>query len=137
MKKILIALAIIGSACTSAEAQNAVNSKFAQNYPVCLINGAYRICNTEAEQKSQRTEIGRTAGNETFGMQNTYVHMGYGTGGNARFRNSRIRISYDKPGAVYEGKETMTNDGVRRNKQRNFNTNNGAYNLPPNNGGSL
>ena len=48
----------------------------------------------------------------------------------------RIRVTYDEPGAAYEGKESMINDGVRKNKQRNINTNNGAYDLPPNDGGA-
>jgi hypothetical protein len=134
MKNLLLALAVAGLTYTNAQAQGSENSKFAKNYPVCLKGDKYQVCNP---QEAMSPQAGRTTEtNMVYGMQNTYVHMGYGTSGNARFRG-RIRVTYDQPGAVYEGKETMTNDGVRKNKQRNLNTNNGGYDLPPNDGGSL
>ena len=132
MKNLLLTLAMFGLTYTAAEAQSSANSKFAKNYRVCLVGDKYQVCN---ENTPIATNLGRTTETATsFGMQNTYVHMGYSTGGNARYR-SRIRVTYDEPGAAYEGKESMINDGVRKNEQRNLNTNNGAYDLPPNDGG--
>jgi len=134
MKNLLLVLALTGLTYASAEAQNSANSKFAKNYPVCMKGDKYEVCDANS---AMNQGVGRTTETATsFGMQNTYVHMGYGTTGNARFRG-RIRVTYDEPGAVYEGKETMTNDGVRKNKVRNLNTNNGAYQLPANDGGRL
>jgi len=132
MKSIILMMALAGFTL-SANAQNSANSKFAKNYPVCLKGNTYQVCKAG---EAMSPDVGRSSEASTFGMQNTYVHMGYGTTGNARFR-SRIRVSYDNPGDVYKGKETMTNDGVRKNKARNLNTNNGGYDLPPNDGGSL
>lgn len=130
MKNLLIALAVCGLTYTSADAQSSAHSKFAKNYPVCLIGNTYTVCNTPVT-----TNIGRTTEtSSTFGMQSSYVHMGYGNSGNARFRG-RIRVTYDEPGAPYHGTENMTNDGVKKNERRNINTNNPAYDLPPNDGG--
>ena len=132
MKKLLLLLAAAAFTSEASLAQNSANSKFAKNYRVCLIGDKYQVCDNS---EPIATNLGRTTEtSEVFGMQNTYVHMGYGTG-NARFRG-RIRVTYDEPGAAYEGKESMINDGLRKNKQRNINTNNGAYDLPPNDGGS-
>jgi len=131
MKNILLALAICGCTYTSANAQNSGDSKFAKNYPVCLTGDKYHVCN---DRSAMNTNVGRTTEtNKVFGMQSTYVHMGYGTNNNPRYRGN-IRVTYDEPGAAYEGKETMINDGVRKNMKRNLNTNNGAYDLPPNDG---
>jgi len=132
MKNLLLALALTGLTYTSAEAQNSANSKFAKNYSVCMVGDKYQVCDASS---AMNQNVGRTTETATtFGMQNTYVHMGYGTSGNARYRG-RIRVTYDEPGAPYKGKESMVNDGVRKNKMRNLNTNNGAYDLPPNDGG--
>ncbi len=130
MKKIGIALIVLGLYATEADAQSSAHSKFAKNYPVCLVGNHYEVCSAAAAEGQQPGRSEEIAG---FGMQNTYVHMGYSNRGNARYR-SRIRVTYDEPGAVYEGKNTMTNGGVRKNKLRNLNTNNGAYDLPPSDG---
>ena len=124
-------LAIAGCTATTAVAQSSANSKFAKNYPVCLVGGQYQICNS-----GMSSEIGRTTevSSEGIRMETTYVHLG-SSSGNARYRGNRIRVSYDEPDAPYEGKESMVNDGVQKNKHRNINTNNGAYDLPPNDGG--
>ncbi|HRO42678.1 MAG TPA: hypothetical protein PL009_07570 [Flavipsychrobacter sp.] len=132
MKNLILTMALTGFAFANGYAQSG-ESKFAKNYPVCLSGDKYHVCNQSA---AMTPDIGRTTEvNTVYGMQNTYVHMGYGTTGNPRYRGN-IRVTYDEPGAVYEGKETMVNDGVRKNKKRNLNTNNGAYDLPPNDGGS-
>ena len=83
MKNLLLALALTGLTYTSAEAQSSANSKFAKNYRVCLVGDKYQVCN---ENTPIATNLGRTTETATsFGMQNTYVHMGYSTGGNKFF----------------------------------------------------
>lgn len=127
-----MALALAGLTYTSADAQNSANSKFAKNYRICQVGDKYQVCD---QNTPVATDLGRTTETSTtYGMITTNVHMGYATTGNARYRG-RIRVTYDDPHAPYEGKESMANDGVQKNKQRNLNTNNGAYDLPPNDGG--
>ncbi|RYY26977.1 MAG: hypothetical protein EOO04_10020 [Chitinophagaceae bacterium] len=132
MKNLLLALAVTGASFSAAEAQSSANSKYAKNYPVCLVGNSYQLCQSGLSQ-----DIGRTTEEVAYiSMENTYVHLGASTNqGNARFRSSRIRVTYDDPGAAYEGKESMINDGIKKNKIRNINTNNGGYDLPPNDGG--
>jgi hypothetical protein len=120
MKNVLLTLALTGFGLTSAFAQDgfvgsSANSKYAKNY-------------------STKSDIGRQTVTASSGikMESNYYHMGYTTS-NARFRG-RIRVSYDDPHAPYLGKSSMANDGVQKNKARNKNTNNGEYDLPPNDG---
>lgn len=133
MKNLLLALALTGLTYTSAEAQSSANSKFAKNYRICPTSSGYKVCDPATPAGAGVGRSGETT--TAFGMQSTYVHMGYSTG-NARYRG-RIRVTYDEPGAPYKGKESMVNDGVQKNKIRNINTNNGAYDLPANDGGRL
>lgn len=127
MKKILLALALSGVVTAGAEAQSSANSKFAKNYPICLADGKYQVC--DANTVSSNTEP-----NNSFGMQTVTVHMGYGQGSNVRYR-SRVRVTYDDPNAPYLGKESMANDGVEINKYRNLNANKGGVYIPPSDGG--
>lgn len=73
MKNLLLALALTGLTYTSAEAQSSANSKFAKNYPVCMVDGKYQVCDANS---AMNQNVGRTTETATtFGMQNTYVRM--------------------------------------------------------------
>lgn len=134
MKKILLALSIIGLISHNAGAQTK-KSIYAKNYPVCLSGSTYKVCTTT------KAELGRkeTADNPdpSLRMMDTYVHMGYGSRHTyaSNKRNPRIRVAIDDPHAPYEGKESMINDGVQKNKERNINYLDNSVVLPPNDGG--
>ena len=133
MKNALLALAMVGLTFTSANAQSSANSKFAKNFSICLIGSNYQPCDPVVT----KSDIGWTTTEETteasLAVRSTEVHMGQSTRGNARFK-SGIRVTYDDPNAPYLGEESMVNDGVKKNMHRNINTNNAAYDLPPNTG---
>jgi hypothetical protein len=132
MKQILLALAIISLGYTNADAKGK-KSTYAKNYPICLSGSTYKVC-----PAPKTSEVGRdvTVNDPTTSlrMMDTYVHMGYGRTGFSDRHNPRIRVTIDDPHAPYEGKESMVNDGVQKNKQRNLNANTGVE-LPPNDGG--
>jgi hypothetical protein len=135
MKNLFLALAVIGLSYSSTNAQtigNSANSKHAKNYSVCLKGGQYTLCNPNITTP----DVGRTTetNEASLALMTTTVHMGNVSNSNARFK-SRIRVTYDDPNAPYLGEESMVNDGVQKNKVRNINTNNAAYDLPPNDGG--
>ena len=132
MKNLLLTLAFITTASVSINAQSA-DSKFAKNYPVCRMDDQYHIC--DADAAINESEFGRIETTESLRMFNVYVHMGESTQrGNVRFR-SAIKVIYDEPGAVYDGKETLTNDGVMKNIRRNINYLDTANPIPSNDGG--
>lgn len=132
MKKTIIVLMAIGCTYLSANAQSSVNSKYAKNYRICLAEDKYVVC----DQHENTTQQGRiTDTEEVFGMQNAYVHLGYASPGNARYRG-KIRVSYDdKMNDPYKGESSMANDGVKKNIQRNVNYLDTANPIPSNDGG--
>jgi hypothetical protein len=135
MKKILLALGIIGILPFSAEAQK--KSVYDKNYPVCIADNKYVLCNDAAKATE---EVGRdvkvTSPDKSLRMFDSYVHMGYRTTPSAsNRRNPRILVSYEDPNGAYEGKETRINDGVQKNKARNLNYLDGSVQLPPVDGG--
>jgi hypothetical protein len=133
MKKILLALAVIGFGTFTAEAQSK-KSIYDKNYPVCVVDGKYQVCpvSNKAESAGRSAEI--TGPDASFRMLDTSVYLGYSRPGSSAMRNPRIRVTIDDPQAPYEGKESMVNDGVQKNKQRNLNHNTNVE-LPPNDGG--
>jgi hypothetical protein len=135
MKKILLALAIIGSLSYSAEAQK--KSKFDINYKVCLANGKYRTCNSEAPAaKTKRVVLSDEEQTvASLRKMDTYVHMGYKSTALSNKKNPRFVVIYDDARAPYLGKESMTNDGVQNTRERNINYLNTTTELPPNDGG--
>lgn len=133
MKKILMAIAVLGLTYT-AQAQSSAKSKFAKNYNICLKDGSYQVCTPGKISEAGRTTVKETEGYIT--METTSVHMGSSPATVSSASNrGRIRVMYDDMNDPYMGRESMANDGVQKNKIRNINTNNGAYNLPPNDGG--
>jgi hypothetical protein len=134
MKKILLIAAIAAIAYNNAEAQ--AKSAFDKNYRVCRINDKYRTCdeNTElivsnkVDKKTEQTVA-------SLRRLDTYVHMGFRPSATlSSRRNPRIHVAYDDPNGAYEGKETMINDGVKKNIHRNLNYITGTE-VPPNDGG--
>jgi len=55
-------------------------------------------------------------------------------------KKSNIKVLYEDsrpaedPAAAYQGNESSSNDGVKKNFTRNINYHSGDYSLPPNNG---
>jgi hypothetical protein len=134
MKKILLALTILGILPFGADAQKSVYDK---NYKVCINDNKYALCDGQAKANE---EVGRdvkiTSPARSLRMFDSYVHMGYRTASaNSNKRNSRIIVSYEDPNGAYEGKETLINDGVEKNKARNINYLDGSMQLPPVDGG--
>jgi hypothetical protein len=76
-------------------------------------------------------------------MMDTSVYLGYSSNPIPGFsgmipsnrRNPRIRVTIDDPTAAYQGKESMINDGVQLNKERNINYLDTSVELPPSDGG--
>ena len=133
MKKILLALAVIGFGTFTAEAQSK-KSIYDKNYPVCVVDGKYQVCpvSNKAESAGRTAEI--TGPDASFRMLDTSVYLGYSRPGSSATGNPRIRVTIDDPQAPYEGKESMTNDGVKKTIQRNINVSSGQE-VPPNDGG--
>lgn len=139
MKKILLALVIVGTAVCGANAQK--KSVFAKNYRICLIDSKYQVCPT-----STKSDLGRTSvvsnPEGALRMMDTSVYLGYSSPFPSfsgmvpsNRRNPRIRVTIDDPAAPYQGKESMINDGVELNKERNVNYQNTSVELPPSDGG--
>lgn len=115
MKKILLALSVIGLIHFNADAKTNKKSIYAKNYHMCLANNTYKVCNS-----GKKANIGRKAfvndPTPSLSMMDTYVHLGYGSSTPAfsNKRNPRIRVAIDDPNAPYQGKESMQNDGVQK-----------------------
>lgn len=134
MKKLFIALSLIGLVQFSANAQ----SKNAQNYKICLKGDKYQVCDgssTPRAMKKQKAKDAHTIA--SLRRMDTYVHLGYSS--SAAFsnkRNPRIMVSMDDPQAPYKGEESRINDGVKKNIDRNVNYLDNSIVLPANDGGS-
>lgn len=144
MKKIFLALGLFGLITAHANAQNegkSSNSKFAQNYPVCMTSHGYHVCSApEAALPTTTTVVpDNSALNMTASLPSDNSSVSMETAGaytgNSRRKITRIVVSYDDPHAPYEGKESMVNDGVQKNIIRNINYLDQSVVLPPNDGG--
>lgn len=136
MKQILFALALIGLAA-NANAQS--NSRYAQNYKMCVKGNSYQVCGdqqaaVQAQQQGRDITVGEP--DPSLSLLNTNTYLGYRTASaSSNRRNPRIVVAYDDPNAAYEGKESRINDGVKKNKLRNINYLDSSVELPPNDGG--
>lgn len=131
MKQILLALTIIGTMHFSANAQ--VDSKFAQNYKVCMVGDKYKTCapDDDAIQPSNK-EAKKTEA--ALRRLDSYVRVRSTTTATSK-KNPRFSAAYETPEEVaYLGMNSPINDGVTKNKVRNINYNNGVE-VPPNDGG--
>ena len=134
MKKVLMALTVLGTMHFSAEAQT--NSKYNQNYKMCNNAHGYYVCGEEAP-KVAGTKVTKEGPDASLRMMDTYVHLGYSRSeGQSNKRNPRIRVSYDDPTAPYKGQESMINDGVKKNINRNINYLDNSVQLPAVDGGN-
>ncbi len=136
MKKILLALLIAGILPLGANAQHKAKSRFDKNYKVCIKGDKYAVCD---EVDKMNEQVGRdvkvTSDDRALHMFDTHVHMGYARSyGASNKNNPRIRVSYEDPNGAYKGKETMINDSVKKNINRNINYLDESVQLPPNDG---
>lgn len=134
MKKTIIMLLIAGFATMqSAEAQTSKNN---QNFPVCKVNGEYKICDkkhTAATNHSEEmVEKQKPCKVKIVKVQPVVTDMIYMARSNKN--NPRFQVSYDMPGDVYEGKEVLSNDGVAKNLRRNINYLDWSVTKAPNSG---
>lgn len=136
MKKILVALALTGFFHFNAEAQSG-KSRYDKNYKVCMTNNSYGICNETVKNKAEGRKVEKSDPSASLRMMDSYVHLGYNPNSTSRglARNSRMRVTYEDANAPYQGEESMVNDGVKENKQRNLNYLNQSVVLPANDGG--
>jgi hypothetical protein len=130
MKKIFLILTTVSIATSSTYAQTSGN---AQNYRICRVDGKYRACDnnmplivttTEPREETEKKNISLRK-LDTYTEAKTQLVLA------SAKRNERIKISYiDDHNSGYEGKETMLNDGVGKNKERNVNYLNASVDLP-------
>jgi hypothetical protein len=128
MKQLFLVLIITGAIQTNL---------VAQNYRICRINNQYRVCDIHTPlfvASAQTTADNSRAASASMRSGDTYTRMITTTPGLSAKRNKRILVGYDDPGGGYSGKETMINDGVEKNKNRNINSNNTSVNLPASDG---
>ncbi|RYD55520.1 MAG: hypothetical protein EOP56_15510 [Sphingobacteriales bacterium] len=139
MKKILMILAVFGASYFTAEAQSKTKSSSSQNYKICLIGDQYQVCNPKSASKQTKGLGRKEATNDptaSLRMMDTYTHMGYNpVTGTGTARNSRLRVIVDEPDAPYQGKESLQNDGTKKNEVRNINYLDQSMVLPANDGG--
>lgn len=140
MKKILIALTVIGTIHYSANAQTH-KSKFAQNYQVCKASDSYTICgetpsttnSTPGGEQMSATVLqnmeAQPADAQSMQMNQVNSYEGY-------YQRHNIQVSYDDPRNPYEGLPSIQDDGPAKNNQRNLNYNQTSIILPPVNGES-
>lgn len=143
MKKILFAIMVLAIGTTSADAQTkgkSAKSVNAKNYPICLVGEEYKVCPVHTNAQLGRSEIVNNP-EASLRMMDTSVYLGYtntpsyGIMVPSNRRNPRIRVTIDDPNAPYQGKESMINDGVQKNKVRNINYLDSSVQLPPSDGG--
>lgn len=129
MKKLLLALSAFSLFAFSAEAKG---NKSAKNYRICLVNDAYQVCQNPTKSNSNvGREVKTQEPDGSLRMMDTYTHLGYSSSLSSNRNNPRIRVSVDDPMAPYEGKESMVNDGVQKNINRNINYLDASVVLPP------
>ncbi len=132
MKKILFALAICSFAINADAQKNKGN--FNQNFNVCYVGGRYQIC--EPGQAMSSGYGAPTSATTATGGNDAYVNMASETSMNRHSRKkSNMRVMIDDPNGAYEGKETLTNDGVFNTIQRNTNYLDAGVTLPSSDGG--
>ena len=150
MKKIIIALTLIGCVSFSASAK-LPKRHLCQNYRVCQVGGTYQVCGAEssavslkkwaakdestkawaAKDESTRTWAANdqkltTWSANDLSMNSVHSYAGY-------YRKHNIVVSDDMR-APYEGEPSRQWDGPVKNEVRNINTNQSSIYLPPNTG---
>jgi len=134
MKKILIALTIIGTIHYSANAQTHKHN-FAQNYQVCRASDAYTICG-ETPTATNSTPGGAAENTNVLNTSEQSMQMNQINSYEGYYQRHHIVVSYDDPRNPYEGLPSIQDDGPAKNDQRNLNYNQTSIILPPVNGES-
>lgn len=138
MKQVLLMLAIAGATYTSANAQS--GSAYDVNYNVCRTNGKYHVCSNNSPQiidGKEKANDNEKQVEKSLSRLNSYTYV-KGTPrqqGESYKKNPRFIVTYNDPQAPYEGKESLVNDGVEKNKNRNINYLDNSVDLPPVDGG--
>ena len=140
MKKVMMALIVLGSIHYSANAQS--NSKWAKNYKVCNVGNTYQICDKAdpvTVAPSRATTISTTpmaVPAEPIRMGNTYGFAGY-----TRTPKNKIKATYEgRSGEIidarapYHGDPSRQYDGPEKNEYRNLNYQDNTMTLPPSDG---
>jgi|ERR1043165_8458084 hypothetical protein len=140
MKKVIMALMVLGSIHYSATAQS--NSKWAKNYKVCHVGNTYQICDKAdpvVVAPSPAIKVSTTpmaTPCEPISMSNTYGFAGY-----SRTPQGGIRASYEGRNgeiidvrAPYHGDPSRQYDGPEKNEYRNLNYQDNTMTLPPSDG---
>lgn len=124
MKSILFVF-VFFLATGNANAQS--KSKNDQNFRICFVNNTYVACDENAPVSSDMNNYADYTPPPPPPPPPVFV----GRGAN---RASRMTLAYDDPNAAYKGEESMINDGVEQNKERNINYLDQNVTLPPNTG---
>jgi|GEM_PF-3855067 len=134
MKKILIALIVIGVTSFSADAKTKKNSNCSKNpnYRVCLSNGTYQVCGKEG---SKAVNMNRDTQTWEVSMSQPTADMDVNTvnsyEGFYRKHNILVSDEMDKP---YKGEASRQWDGPAKNEYRNMNYNNTTEYIAPSSG---
>lgn len=140
MKFKIAMLALAGIAFMQPDA-NAQSSKFDKNYPICKSHNGYEVCDHDMIKtktaatyvETYEVPVAKTQATEVKVPACEVTEVVYVSTSNKE--NPRFRVSYNVPGDVYEGEESLSNDGVKDNKTRNVNYLDWSVNRPPNDGG--
>jgi hypothetical protein len=133
MKNIILLIALIAMIQSNAQAQSAYN----RNYKVCIVDNKYKVChhNKAGVHYTKHALQNNKAVIASLRKKDTYVHAGYRHHQPVKVKSqSNVRLAYDDAADAYNGKSSLINDGVQKNKVRNINYQNAAVDLPPNDG---
>lgn len=132
MKHIILLVAFIGLVQPAAWAQSAFN----KNYKVCIVDNKYKVChhNKAGVHYTHKALQKNKAVIASLRKKDMYVHAGYRPAPVKQKQGSKIAVAYDDPANAYNGKPSLINDGVNKNKYRNINYQNAAVDLPANDG---
>ena len=149
MKKLLMALTVIGTMSYSANAQS-TKSQFDKNYPVCEgKDGKGVICTKaqmEAQIRNKRVHVqdvdakGLPVADKALSETNQVVFVrcqsAVDESPNTYVAPNRhhILVNYDNMDNPYKGLPSQQYDGPAKNDERNINVNQTSINLPPNSG---
>jgi hypothetical protein len=139
MKKILIALIVIGVANFSADAKDKKNCiNHSQNYKVCQSNGTYQICGQKSDMDNKTTmhkrrNVDQQAWMPPMTEPTSMLSMNTVNSYEGFYKKHNIIVSDDmhKP---YEGEASRQYDGPAKNDYRNMNVNQTSMFLPPSSG---
>lgn len=132
MKKTMIMLLVAGFA-TMQTAQAQTNESN-ENFPVCRVNGEYKICDHDHSRMNHSEEMVEKQMPCDLKVVKVQPVTDVVFMARSNKDNPRFKVSYDMPGDVYEGKEVLSNDGVANNKRRNLNYLDWSVTKAPNSG---